>query len=591
MHLFRRKGARAVAAVTIVLPILLVGWTCVTGPIIPHNDYWMYLRNIVGDDGASPSLAGWTTLHNNHVLTGAYAVYAANLLLTRGSNHGLTVFSWLCAIAVLGILVVWTRRARSGGDEATRWFVAAQSWALFSPFLAMFWVVGFSGVHTLGSVLLSLVAIELWLQFRISATGSRLVGCGLVVALSLTFFSSSLALVPVLGLASLTELRRRDRRMLPFLAVLGLMGVLYLWSASTSPQFPAPPPVAGIASLLLFPFVVLGSPFTRLVEPALAAGLLVTGALVWMAIRHLRHGRGELSHQRLAWWMLAGYGGVNALMMAATRSGDGLGAAFATRYSVFPVLFWIAVAVLIAAELPGAAGRWAGFSLLCATALACHLNGASYLRALEYRADLEPAARIALDAGVHDKQAIRGSITPWIFSFTRMIPALKAHGWVPFHHAERADRRIEAAGESPPDSKLKILGWLDLGASRYRLVGAAPGSLPVGARLRIVDPSSGVIVGRAVVTPGIRRRSDPDARWWIGYLRVEDERRLVVVDEAGRTLGATRCCAADRPLAPALNPYQSPYPHWSAAGEFLSRSLQRRLEPNRTTPPERDDPA
>jgi hypothetical protein len=567
---------RVIAWGLVIGPIIWVAWTCARGPTVPQNDYWVYFNNIVGEQGFSRSPSEWLARHNNHLLTGAYAVYAVNLILTNGSNHGLALFSWVCGLGMLVLLGIWIRRTVGHSEILVMGLLIVSSWFVFSPLLAMFWFMGFSGVHTLGSVVLCLLAIHLWEKYQRSGRPVPLMFCLATTAVALTFFSSSLPALFVLAVAAVLHLRHDPRYLIPFLLLLATAFGLWLAGYEQSPS--SSPTAAGLGSLVLFPFAFVGGALTRSIEPAIGVGLLAAALSVVLAVDRIRHSGDERSGVDTYWWMVLGFAGGNALLTALARSTMGLETAFASRYSVFPVLAWIALGVLLVDAVRRTRLRRVTVLVLFVVAVTSQVNGRSYFVALERRAQLEPAFREAVRMDVNDLEAVKGVVTPWAGALVKAMPALRDHGWVPFDDsASRASRIDPPPRVRPRPPETAIWAQRSLDASVQRVAGRLDGSLPLGTDL-LLATRKGSVVGTAAVVPGLRPDGGRQSRYWIGYLRLSVPERVFVSAPSGKLVGYFRCCDLSRPLAGDVNPFASPYATWYRAGAYRWQWMQKILK-------------
>ncbi len=559
----------------LLLPIGFIAWVCATGPEIPHNDYWGWVRQFVTRDGFSSELSHWTVRASNQFLTGAYLIYALNLVVTDGSNHSLTLLSWLFAVGVLFLLGAWIRRSLGPSEPLARWTTVGASWLLFSPLLAMFWIMGFAGVLKLGAVLFSLPAIHFWGAYERSRRAVWMFACVGSVGLALSIYTHAVVLAPLLALAAMPRAGREGRRVTAFLVSLALMTLLWLSGYDTEYKSPHPTMgTAGPASLLLYPFCFLGSPFTRDIEVGLGLGVFGVATAVVLAMRTLRGAIDAPPGRDTCWWLLIGFAAGNAVLTAVARSSMGLEQAFASRYSVIPVLFWISVSVLSLLHAGRSSNRGFALGALCLAVLASHLNGWTYYQALRYRGSLEPAMRIALQRGVSDTDAINGVITPVARQFAENIPILRARHWIPFERGGLgAEPTRRAPIVDPEYPNAEIWAFRIFEQSEYRLAGRLPHSLRLGTQLLMLD-RSGLEIGRAAVVPAPRPDLDQGGSFWIGYLSPRGVEDVYLALAKGEIVARLRCCDEARPLAKDINPYASPYPGWFRAGRYRSAWLQ-----------------
>jgi hypothetical protein len=572
---FSTRTLQRIGAWTLLLaPLAFVAWVSATAPEIPHNDYWTCLERFASERGLSSEPARWTARLDNSFMTGAYVVYALNLAVTDGSNRGLTLLSWLAVVGILCVLGAWAPRSLGRSSPLGVWSTVMMSWLLCSPFLAMFWFMGFV-VCKLAAAFFSALAIHFFVAYLRSRRPGLLVACLAAVVLAVSQFSSALVLFPLLGLAAAGEVRRDGARMIAF--GVPLAGVALVWLAGYDPEFVSDWPVrAGASSLVLFPFAFLGSPFTREIETGVVLGVFGVAASIALAVRWLRGTDRAWPGPETCWWLLLGFSLGNAVLTAVARSAYGLQGAFSSRYST-PVLFWISLAMLALVQARRPVHRALVFGAMCLGLLVSQVNGWAYYESLRYRASLEPAARVALQRGVIDAQAIGGVIAPprW---FVPAIPILAANGWIPFESGGAAVERVRlAAGVAAALPAAAIHAFKPLprpGRHDYRLAGWLPQSLSVGGHLRLVD-HSGIEIGRGAVVPAPRRELEDRGSFWIGYLAASGVGDVYLTRSNGDAVATLRCCDPARPLARDLDPYASPHPLWYYAGRFRSTWLEK----------------
>lgn len=567
----------ACAWLLLLLPITFIAWVCATGPEIPHNDYWAWVHHIVAPEGFSSEPSDWTKRATNQLLTGTYLIYALNLVATDGANQSLTLLSWLFAVGVLVLLGLWIHRSLGRSLPLSRWTTVGASWLLFSPLLAMFWIMGFTGVSKLGAVFFSVLAIHFWVTYERSRRTLFLFSCIGAVGLAMGLFTAGLVLLPLLALAAAPRVRRQDRGLIAFLAALALLTLL--WGLGYETGLTGDHPAVGrggVTALLLYPFCFLGSPFTRDIEVGLGLGLLGVAAVVVLAAHNLRGA--DTGRDSQAWWLLIGFAAGNAALTALARSPMGLGQAFATRYMVFPVLFWISLGVLVMIHARRPSRRWLALGAVCLLVVASYLNGWTYYQALRYRGSLEPAARIALQRGLSDPDAIHGVVTPVSWQFDRMVPIFRARHWIPFEHGELEAEPTRRTGIVEADlPEARVWAFRSFEESHYRLAGRVPRSLDLGTELLMFD-RSGLEIGRAAVVPAPRPDLDLHDSFWIGYLSPRGVEEIFLALHEGDVVAELRCCDAARPLAMDFDPYLSPHPNWFYAGTYRSAWLQSRVE-------------
>jgi hypothetical protein len=544
----RSERARAVLA---LLPAALPFWWILHSGRIPNLDYWWFFPRFFGADGLATDWASWFSGPNEHLLAGSYALYALNLLITRGSNVGLGL---LALAAALGQYILLWRYVCGSEGGVGFWRAAGLAAFCFAPSAAQLWIVGFSGVHWCFAnlfVVAALLALLRYLQGSSRANFAAHVACGL---LATSFFGSALALWPV----SLLAIAWHGRRRLALAYALGCAALLVAYRAATSG---AAPSLDSLPTRAVFAGGFLGGLFTFRLELACAlalAGLVVLGASVWRA-RSFPPTRGEW-----LWLLLAAFALGNAVLAALGR-----GAAVSSRYTLVAALFWLALLQLLWQTRFRRAAAVAALLMIAALARV----GIAYSRPLLLRASLQPLVELTAKLEIEDPDLIRAVVTNDPSAWRDAVPVLRAHRLVPFDSPSLLCGAATSIGQrlDVPERRRRDGGRIDRVdrlASGARFSGFLAGPIESGACLAALD-EHGVVRGLGaptLPTPSGRRR-------FLGYLRFADSSariRAVLLDSTG-----WRGLAGEIDLA-SIAPAEKPDPTFlllRQAGRWYSRGV------------------
>ena len=275
--------------------------------------------------------------NNEHYVLLPKLVYAANIVITGGSNVGLSLFTWF--MAVLQLLILYQLIPVKSRQYPVL-FVAlllAVSIFIFSPRHAHNWILGMSGTAWISANCFSLGAI-LSLQYYANTTKLSYYLTTFVLSLcALATYSTSLALFPTLVIAVvLLKLQRRDQALMVALSI--TIVSLYLLNYSTPTHHPD---IQTSLSVLAAYFVAfIGALFNIKLKAALFSGALGLISSLLMSVYIYR--KKTFWPVIIPWICIQLYVCGNAAMAALARSGFGIEQAFSSRYSALPALFWLA---------------------------------------------------------------------------------------------------------------------------------------------------------------------------------------------------------------------------------------------------------
>jgi hypothetical protein len=413
--------------------------------VLPDNDYWGNIRGLINESGLALSLGELFRHNNEHIVVIPKLIYAANYLLTGGSNIGLIIYS-LCVGAACAIILLSLAQDLLR-DTPARWVFCALLFplAIFSAKLSHSYYFGMSGTIWLTAdmmVILSMAALAKAaklqsIRWLLASVLAALLGV-------LTYSTAIYALLVLLVFCGACLLVPRFRNLFPWLlltaiavALVALLALLQFYRPHPKGHPPLDFDPIGLAGFVL---VYLGSAISNgYWQPVMGLAILAAGAL---AIRRLlAEGRGS---DIFLWVALFFFAPFNALMTGIGRLGFGLKAAMSSRYQSVTAISLIAAIALVLAALPrenvsrrAALIRGATLAALAAMAV-FFLTNTRTTKLYERRLEPKPLAEIALRQNLAGKQHIRAA-TPAINQFQRVLPVLRGARHVPFDRQSRCE--------------------------------------------------------------------------------------------------------------------------------------------------------
>ena len=89
----------------VALPAIFALSLALSAGELSRNDYWSIIPRIYSENGFSSDPSNWFARQNEHILLFPSIIYALNIMITRGSNIGLTLVAWF--FALLGVYFVF----------------------------------------------------------------------------------------------------------------------------------------------------------------------------------------------------------------------------------------------------------------------------------------------------------------------------------------------------------------------------------------------------------------------------------------------------------------------------------------------------
>ena len=451
LHLAESRRVRgpavlAVAAlITTVTAALTFRRAITPWSTLADSDYWGNISGILTDAGVRLSLDQLFRHNNEHIVVIPKLVYAANYLVTSGSNTGLIAYSLAVGVAITALLLFLARVILI--DTPWRLLLCALLFPLvmFSAKLTHSYFLGMSGTIWLTADLLVILSAAA-LARAVAAESSNWLLLSLLTALfGVLAYSTAIYMLIVLVIFCAAKLLRpklpgpSSRPALLGTAMAALLalglGAAFRNAPKAKPDFAFD--IMGLAEFIL---VYLGNAFTT--GPLrLVAGLAILGAGVASIWRLAAERRIE---ETLLWVILFFFAPFNALMTGIGRLGYGVKIAATSRYQSVTAITLIAMIVLVLASLPKIASsrrerlwRNLAFGALLASAATIAVDR-SYVANYMARNERKVVAEIAIRQGIAGSQHLKAA-TPASGQLDRIIPALRAAKHAPFHWRSRCE--------------------------------------------------------------------------------------------------------------------------------------------------------
>lgn len=517
-------------------------------------------------------------------------IYALNIVITGGSNIGLSLAAWFFALIQMFFLIALLPRINWRSGLFVVLFPVVISVFTFTPSASLNWIFGFSGVFRTLSSLFVIASIYCLTHYVRDPHKLWIIGTIALALLATLTHSSAIVIWPVCCVGFIL-IRFRLRIALIFLGFSVAIFSAYFYYLEISNNIIQV--FAQSHKIVLYAATWLGGVFTTKVEIALlagACGLFVSLAIFWSFISR-DIGRIYL----LPWLLLHAYALGIAFISAIARFHRGLDQAISSRYAVLSALYWLSMIVILIFHVCRISVKWQWYHtapiliVIILMVSSMYHVGIRYARTLLYRASFQPIAALSVQLGIPDWKALKLFITPSHHAFLELIPALEAHGCIPFNKenpfCDRLNKRIDSdslihipQANAPgifeslyrftPDG-VRGIGWVYKANQKVKCI--------------ILLNQDNVIRGFAV--PGLRR---PDIAnelgvldknlGWVGYARVErGDRKLMAYalfsnDNHWIALGKSHSLKKSRRLNTANHPFKTlrRLPRWRRAGTFIS---------------------
>ena len=412
---------------------------------LPDSDYWGNISGIVTETGVRIGLDALLRHNNEHIVVIPKLVYAANYLVTSGSNTGLIVYSLAVGIAITAVLLFLARDLLI--DTPWRLLLCALLFPLvmFSAKLTHSYFLGMSGTIWLTADLFVILSAAA-LARAVSAESSNWLVLSLLAALfGVLAYSTAIYMLIVLAIyCAAKHLRPQlpgpaSRPLLLGTALAALL-VLGLGLAFRNAPKAKPDLAFDIVGLVEFVLIYLGNALTT--GPLrLVAGLVILGAGIVSIWRLAAERRVK---ETLLWVILFFFAPFNALMTGIGRLGYGVKIAATSRYQSVTAITLIAMIVLVLSALPKIASsrleillRNVAFGALLACAAVIAIDR-SYVANYTARNERKVVAEIAMRQGIEGNQHLK-AVTPALGQLDRALPVLRTAKHAPFDWRSRCE--------------------------------------------------------------------------------------------------------------------------------------------------------
>ncbi|HLO52140.1 MAG TPA: hypothetical protein VK211_27315 [Kamptonema sp.] len=395
----------AAAILAILMPAAYILYLISQSGELSNFDYWWITWNFYTVDGFSTNPFNWIFRANEHFLLIPSILYALNIIVTQGSNIGLSLITWVFAWIQCHILIAMLPLNMRRSPFLFIFLILCISIFNFTPAAAHNWMRGFSGVAWIGANLFAICSIfcltkiaeasslavpnirrglkspshsesplkrtEKQYKSLVLFRGLQLLDGGLnprrVMAIdegdistakyinwaisTIAFailasisYSTSLALWPVLCIFPV--LLRLPRKIIAsyITAAILVVGTYFITykTPSTSPSLAK----LNITDAIAYVPVYLGGIFSENITISLIIGIVGLIAATAFGVYWLLSKKYPNRIEWMPWLSLQIYAIATAFMAAVSRSGFGVEQATASRYASLPALFWMSLIVI-----------------------------------------------------------------------------------------------------------------------------------------------------------------------------------------------------------------------------------------------------
>lgn len=434
-----------VVVIIILIPAAYIFYWITQSGEISTDDYWYIISHFYSTNGFSSQPSDWIVRSNEHLVLIPAIIYALNIIVTKGSNIGLSSIALLFALGQAILLATLLPKNLRLSRSLFVVILLCISIFCFTPAAAQNWMRGFSGVAWIGANLFVTAAIFCLTKLVHSQKVFWAITSLLFAVLGSLTYSTAIAVFPVLCLAVLLT-RLPIRVVLLYISCAITICSTYVLTYKT-PDY-HPPLSRSISDILAFIPTYLGAVFTFDFDTACSIGVVGLMIAICCTGYWLTPQAKAIRSSWLPWLLLQGYVIGTALMAAVSRSGSGIGSAIQSRYASLPSLFWLSITVIIFIGLQkfrrNGTTYWqllipllAGLTVL---SLSMYRVGTEASQMIARTASLQPLVTLSVQLGVADTDIIKQVITPSAGQFLNLTDALKQHRLVPFHRPVQADK-------------------------------------------------------------------------------------------------------------------------------------------------------
>ncbi len=458
--------------ILVLLPASYVLYLISQAGHLLNFDYWWMIKNIYSIDGFSTNPFDWMFRANEHFVLIPAIIYALNIVITKGSNIGLCLATFLLAAIQSLILIKLLPEKLTVNRSVLALLIICISLFNFTPAAAHNWMRGYSGVHWVIANLFVIASIYCLTKLINKSNNKWAIGSIIFGILGCISYSTPLALWPILCAAAV--LMRLPRRIIiAYVSATILVVGTYFITYKTPSHHPSLSQVNLVDTLAYIP-VYLGAIFSHHIPVALIIGIvgLILAAgfhVYWLLSKPLN------KIDWLPWLSIIIYSFGTALMAAVSRSGFGIDQAIASRYATLPALFWLSLIVLTILWINQQQlnTRKKQYFLIPVVAVVTVLSilmygvGGKTAEAIALRATYQPLVALSVQLNIVDPLLIHEKVGNRPEAFISLLDALKAHNLVPFNKDIKKDNFCVPLGAKIESNLLtnepqeKLPGYLD----------------------------------------------------------------------------------------------------------------------------------
>jgi len=330
----------------IFIPALIILYVVLHTGILPDNDYWGILGQILTNEGFTHSFSSWLSRANEHIVVIPKVIFALNILLTHGNNTSLSLITWSIALVQVLLLItiippeIWNSRIKG------TLLLLIISMFIFTPKAMHNWTLGMSGIMWITANLFIVASVISIYRFYASKQIGWLLGSLIAGLVSSFCYSTSLALWPALLIGGV--LLRFKMHHLILIALTTIIAYIFFIIGYVHPSH-HPGAEKSIWQIILFMLNFLGGIFIsghdyrRFGKILALLGIMLSVLVVWL---DEQKDNDKYRKEYIPWVMLQIYAICNALLSGISRSGMGLQTALTSRYATLPAFFWLGLCAM-----------------------------------------------------------------------------------------------------------------------------------------------------------------------------------------------------------------------------------------------------
>lgn len=437
--------------IAILLPTLYVISWVNQGGELSNFDYWWILWRFYKPDGFSLNPFDWIFHNNEHLHLIPSWLYALNILLTKGSNIGLSYITIGLVLGQILLLRLMLPNSVKKSDSLFLFLTFCIAVFSFTPAAAHNWMRGFSGIIWISANLFVLIALFCAQKYAETLQKKWIFASILSGFLGYICHSSSLGIWVILCGFSLI-LKWPRKVIATYFSATILIGFIYFLTYQTPSHHPTLS--RNLWSILHYIFVYLGAIFSHNIPIATWIGLggfIISVILISYGLFYLQN---DEKNSWFPWLGIQGHILVTALLTAISRAGFGIEQARSSRYASLPALFWLSLTVIVVLFIVQLPENFSFKNKLFAPLLGLftiliilmYNLGGSVAQEIAERATYQPLVALSAQLGITDTQLIKLRVGNNPAAFIGLMDTLKIQGHVPFNREIKKENNCIPVG-------------------------------------------------------------------------------------------------------------------------------------------------